>query len=57
MEIDMHNKKIIKLSIFEILIGFFNGSWLLFHKKTKFFKVVVMFCTEYKLIYLNNLKL
>jgi hypothetical protein len=28
----MHIKKIIRLSILEIFIGCFNGTWLLFHK-------------------------
>ena len=44
----MHIKKIMRLSIFEILIGSLIGTWLLFQKYTSFFKVVVMVCTEYR---------
>ena len=32
IEIKMHIKKIIRLSIFEISIGFFWGTWLLLHR-------------------------
>ena len=48
IDITMQIKEIIRLSIFEIIIGCFMETWLLLHRKNNFFKVVVMFCTEYE---------
>ena len=47
IEIRMQSKKIIRLSILEILIVSLIGIWLLFQNQISFFNLVVMFCTEY----------
>ena len=47
-DINMHRKKIIKLSMVANRLGIFIGSWVFRQNWLNFFNSVLKFCTEYK---------